>query len=48
MTATAVIVLATVFFAGMGIFALARPAALIRPFGSIGCQDFQARAGVRQ
>lgn len=33
MTATAVIVLATVFFAGMGIFALARPAALIRPFG---------------
>lgn len=33
MTATAVIVLATVFFAGMGIFALARPAALIHPFG---------------
>ncbi len=30
---TAVIVLAAVFFAGMGIFALARPAALIRPFG---------------
>ena len=28
-----VITLAIVFFAGMGIFALARPAALIRPFG---------------
>jgi uncharacterized membrane protein YeaQ/YmgE (transglycosylase-associated protein family) len=28
-----VIVLAAVFFAGMGLFALARPAALIRPFG---------------
>ena len=32
-TTTVVIVLAAVFFAGMGIFALARPAALIRPFG---------------
>lgn len=30
---TAVIVLTCVFFFGMGIFALARPAALIRPFG---------------
>ena len=28
-----VIALAGVFFAGMGVFALARPAALIRPFG---------------
>ena len=28
-----VITLAIVFFAGMGVFALARPAALIRPFG---------------
>ena len=30
---TFVIVLAAVFFLGMGCFALARPAALIRPFG---------------
>lgn len=30
---TIVIVLAAVFFVGMGLFALARPAALIRPFG---------------
>lgn len=30
---TLVIVLAAVFFLGMGIFALVRPAALIRPFG---------------
>lgn len=30
---TLVIVLAAVFFLGMGLFALARPAALIRPFG---------------
>ena len=30
---TVVIVLAAVFFLGMGIFALARPSALIRPFG---------------
>jgi hypothetical protein len=30
---TVVIVLAAVFFVGMGLFALARPAALIRPFG---------------
>lgn len=33
MSSAAVIVLAAVFFAGMGIFALFRPAALIRPFG---------------
>jgi hypothetical protein len=31
----AVIVLAAVFFAGMGTFALVRPAALIHPFGII-------------
>ena len=30
---TIVIVLAAVFFGGMGVFALARPTALIRPFG---------------
>lgn len=30
---TLVIVLAAVFFLGMGLFALVRPAALIRPFG---------------
>jgi uncharacterized membrane protein YeaQ/YmgE (transglycosylase-associated protein family) len=30
---TVVIVLTAVFFIGMGLFALARPAALIRPFG---------------
>jgi uncharacterized membrane protein YeaQ/YmgE (transglycosylase-associated protein family) len=30
---TLVIILAAVFFFGMGLFALARPAALIRPFG---------------
>ena len=30
---TLVIILAAVFFLGMGLFALARPAALIRPFG---------------
>jgi hypothetical protein len=30
---TLVIVLAAVFFLGMGIFALVRPATLIRPFG---------------
>ena len=30
---TLVIILAGVFFLGMGLFALARPAALIRPFG---------------
>lgn len=30
---TLVIILAAVFFLGMGIFALLRPAALIRPFG---------------
>ena len=29
----AMIVMVAVFFLGMGIFALARPAALIRPFG---------------
>lgn len=30
---TIVIVLTAIFFLGMGVFALARPAALIRPFG---------------
>lgn len=30
---TSVIVLTAVFFLGMGVFALARPAVLIRPFG---------------
>lgn len=46
MSSTAVIVLAAVFFAGMGIFALARPAALIRPFG-ITLPSAESRAEVR-
>jgi uncharacterized membrane protein YeaQ/YmgE (transglycosylase-associated protein family) len=45
-TTTAVIVIAAVFFAGMGIFALARPAALIRPFG-ITLPTAESRAEVR-
>jgi uncharacterized membrane protein YeaQ/YmgE (transglycosylase-associated protein family) len=43
---TVVIVLAAVFFAGMGLFALARPAALIRPFG-INLPIPESRAEVR-
>lgn len=43
---TAVIVIAAVFFTGMGIFALARPAALIRPFG-ITLPNPESRAEVR-
>lgn len=46
MSSDAVIVLAAVFFAGMGIFALARPAALIRPFG-ITLPVQESRAEVR-
>jgi hypothetical protein len=46
MTATVVIVVAAVFFLGMGIFALARPAALIRPFG-ITLPTAESRAEVR-
>ena len=46
MTTTVVIVLAAVFFLGMGIFALARPAALIRPFG-ITLPIAESRAEVR-
>ena len=42
----AVIVLTAVFFFGMGIFALARPAALIRPFG-ITLPTPESRAEVR-
>ena len=42
----AVIVLTGVFFFGMGIFALARPAALIRPFG-ITLPNPESRAEVR-
>jgi uncharacterized membrane protein YeaQ/YmgE (transglycosylase-associated protein family) len=41
-----VIVIAAVFFLGMGIFALARPAALIRPFG-ITLPTAESRAEVR-
>jgi uncharacterized membrane protein YeaQ/YmgE (transglycosylase-associated protein family) len=41
-----VIVIAAVFFTGMGIFALARPAALIRPFG-ITLPSPESRAEVR-
>jgi uncharacterized membrane protein YeaQ/YmgE (transglycosylase-associated protein family) len=41
-----VIVIAAVFFTGMGIFALARPAALIRPFG-ITLPNPESRAEVR-
>lgn len=43
---TVVIVLAAVFFVGMGFFALARPAALIRPFG-IALPVAESRAEVR-
>lgn len=46
MISTAVIVIAAVFFTGMGIFALARPAALIRPFG-ITLPNPESRAEVR-
>ena len=46
MTTTVVIVLAAAFFLGMGIFALARPAALIRPFG-ITLPIAESRAEVR-
>ena len=46
MSSTVVIVLAAVFFAGMGIVALARPAALIRPFG-ITLPSPESRAEVR-
>ncbi len=46
MISTAVIVIAAVFFTGMGIFALARPAALIRPFG-IALPNPESRAEVR-
>jgi uncharacterized membrane protein YeaQ/YmgE (transglycosylase-associated protein family) len=41
-----VTVIAAVFFTGMGIFALARPAALIRPFG-ITLPNPESRAEVR-
>lgn len=41
-----VIALTGVFFAGMGVFALARPAALIRPFG-ISLPVPESRAEVR-
>ena len=41
-----VIALTGVFFAGMGVFALARPAALIRPFG-IALPIPESRAEVR-
>lgn len=34
-----VIVLTGMFFCGMGIFALARPAALVRPFGIARASD---------
>jgi len=43
---TLVIILAAVFFLGMGLFALARPAALIRPFG-ISLPIPESRAEVR-
>ena len=46
MISTAVIVIAAVFFTGMGLFALARPAALIRPFG-ITLPNPESRAEVR-
>ena len=46
MSSTAVIVIAAVFFTGMGLFALARPAALIRPFG-ITLPNPESRAEVR-
>lgn len=42
----AVIVVVIVFFAGMGVFALSRPAALIRPFG-ITLPEPTSRAEVR-
>lgn len=42
----AMIVMVAVFFLGMGIFALARPAALIRPFG-ITLPTPESRAEVR-
>ncbi|MDA0250612.1 MAG: DUF4345 domain-containing protein [Actinomycetota bacterium] len=42
----AMIVMVAVFFLGMGIFALARPAALIRPFG-IALPNPESRAEVR-
>ena len=42
----AMIVMVAVFFLGMGIFALARPAALIRPFG-ITMPTPESRAEVR-
>lgn len=43
---TIVIALAAVFFLGMGVFALVRPAALIRPFG-ISLPIPESRAEVR-
>ncbi len=43
---TLVIIFAGVFFLGMGLFALARPAALIRPFG-ITLPSPESRAEVR-
>ena len=43
---TVVIVLAAVFFVGMGVFALARPAVMIRPFG-ITLPRPESRAEVR-
>ena len=43
---TAVIVVIGVFFAGMGVYALAAPAALIRPFG-ITLGESAARSEVR-
>ena len=44
--ATAVVVMVGVFFLGMGLYGLAMPAALIRPFG-IALPDPTARAEVR-
>lgn len=43
---TVVIVLNGIFFLGMGVYALARPAAMIRPFG-IGLPVPESRAEVR-
>ena len=44
--ATAVVVMVAVFFLGMGLYGLAMPATLIRPFG-IALPDSTARAEVR-
>ena len=43
---TAIIIVISVFFAGMGVYALAAPAALIRPFG-ITLGDAASRSEVR-